>query len=495
MAPPSELYAALDLGSNSFHLLVASFGDGKMRVLDRHKEMVRFAAGLDDQDHLDDATQQRALESLARMAERLRHIPREHIRVVGTNTLRLAGNAADFLQQAEATLGVPINIISGTEEARLVYLGVACDFSPEDRRRLVIDIGGGSTELVIGSHQPILLESLPMGCVSFSRRYFADGVVSEAAFRQAVRAARQELSPYVESFRGRWDEAVGSSGTIRALGRIAANNHWGDDGAITPEALQKMSESLLKVTQVQQLKLNGLPGERLEVFPGGLAILTALLEELEIPRLIPSEYALREGVIHDLAGRFHHHDIRNATITAFQQQYRVDTAQSERIAALAVRWLDQVRDHVRWDYREAADLLRWAAQLHEIGLSVAHGGYHKHGAYILTHADMPGFSRQEQARLSFLVLNHRRKPRKPDTTYGLTPDWLLVSLLRLACIFYRRRQPRAGFEAVTLEPFDQGLTLGIPADGYHGNPLTSADLEDEARLMQAVQFRLVVDVR
>lgn len=492
MPESSDLYAALDLGSNSFHLLIASFSGNKMLVLDRHKDMVRFAAGLDDQDRLDEPTQQRALDSLARMAERLRNIPPEHIRVVGTNTLRSAGNASDFLKKAEDILGVPVNIISGTEEARLVYLGVACDFSPVDRRRLVIDIGGGSTEVVIGRDRPVLLESLSMGCVSFSKRYFPDGAVSEAAFRKAVKAAQQELSPYIKSLHGQWDEAVGSSGTIRTIGRIATANQWGDSGAITPEALQHMACAMTKVKQVSQLRLDGLPGERLEVFPGGLAILTALLQELEIDHLTPSEYALREGVIHDLAGRLHHHDIRNATITFFQRQYQVDAIHAERIASLALHWLHQVRDHIHYDYQEASNLLRWAAQLHEIGLSIAHGGYHKHGAYILSNADMPGFSRQEQARLSFLVLNQRRKPKKPEPTYDLNPDWLLVSLLRLACIFYRRRQLLTLPEGMRVEANARKLTLIIPGDWYRDNPLTAADLEDESQLMQTVGFYLAI---
>lgn len=492
MTTSPDLYAALDLGSNSFHLLIASFSGDKMRVLDRHKEMVRFAAGLDDHNQLDSSTQQRALDSLARMAERLRNIPSERIRVVGTNTLRSASNAAAFLQKAEDILGTPINIISGTEEARLIYLGVACDYSPADRFRLVIDIGGGSTEVVIGRDRPMLLESLSMGCVSFSRRYFPDELITEAVFCKAVKAAQQELSPHVEKLRGQWNEAVGSSGTIRTIGRIATANRWSIDGSITPESLQQMAAALIKAKRIGQLKLEGLPNERAAVFPGGLAILTALLQELEIERLIPSQYALREGVIHDLAGRFRHHDIRNNTIAFFQKQYHVDETHSDRIASLALHWLDQVRDHIHYSYQEAANLLRWAAQLHEIGLSIAHGSFHKHGAYILSHADMPGFSHQEQARLSFLVLNQRRKPKKPDPTYGLKPDWLLVSLLRLACIFYRRRQPRSLPQEIRLEVDMPTITLIIPDDWYQNNPLTAADLEDESPLMDAVGVYLCI---
>lgn len=492
MSVSSDLYAALDLGSNSFHLLIADFSGAKMRIVDRHKEMVRFAAGLDEHDRLDDATQQRALESLSRMAERLHNIPPHHIRVVGTNTLRAASNASTFLQKAEEMLGVPINIISGTEEARLIYLGVACDFSPAYRRRLVIDIGGGSTEIVIGQDRPTLLKSLPMGCVSSSRRYFSQGDISGSAFDKAVARAQQELAPHIDTLNGQWDEAVGSSGTIRAIGKIATLNQWSDDGAITPEALAHMASALLKAKRVGQLKLEGLSSNRTEVFPGGLAILTALMQELGIERLIPSEYALREGVIHDLAGRFQHRDIRISTIAYFQKQYQVDEVHAERIASLALHWHKQVCDDVDHDYQEAANLLRWAAQLHEIGLSIAHGSFHKHGAYILSHADMPGFSRQEQANLSFLVLNQRRKPKQPDPVYGLSPNWLLVSLLRLACIFYRRRQPRPLPEGMQITANTQTLTLTVPEAWYRSNPLSAADLADEIQLMKIVDFELII---
>lgn len=498
MPASSDLYAALDLGSNSFHLLVASFSGGKMQVLDRHKDMVRFAAGLDEQNQLDAATQQRALDSLARIAERLRNIPRERIRVVGTNTLRAASNAADFLRRAESVLGVPINIISGTEEARLIYLGTANDFSPDHRRRLVVDIGGGSTEIVVGTDQPELLQSLPVGCVSFSQRFFPEGAISSNAFHKAVEAAQQELSPHVERLRGQWDEAVGSSGTIRAIARIAAAHQWSDDGAITQDALQRMGHALQQVKRVRQLKLDGLPKERIDVFPGGLAILVAIIQELEIERLMPSQYALREGVIHDLAGRFEHRDTRIATIAYFQKQYQVDQAHAERVATLALHWLEQVREQLDCPYQEASNLLRWAAQLHEIGLSIAHGSFHKHGAYILQNADMPGFSRQEQGRLALLVLNQRRKPKIGDVRNGVLmantqPGWMLVSLLRLACIFYRRRRPRSVPEGMSVSASAQGLRLTVPDSWNRANPLTAADLADEVLMMQTVGFTLTVE--
>ncbi|CAA0081409.1 Exopolyphosphatase [Zhongshania aliphaticivorans] len=486
MALNNDSYAALDLGSNSFHLLIARFHEDKLRVIDRHKDMVRLAAGLDNDGRLSDDAQERALASLAKMADRLRSVPPRQIRIVGTNTLRAATNANDFMAKAEAVLGLPINIISGTEEARLVYLGVANDFAPEKQRRLVIDIGGGSTELVIGTNAPRQLESLPMGCVSFSMRYFADGNICDKAFKKAVNAARQMLSPYVEPFRAQWDEAVGSSGTIRSIGKILAEQQLSEAGYISADGLEKLKNQVLAIENNQNLNIPGLSDDRKEVFIGGLAVLYAIFQELDMQGLHVSAYAIREGIVHDLAGRLHHRDKREDTIKQLIIQYGIDSAQGDHVAELCTRLLPAVSAHLNTPESEAEALLRWAAQLHELGLAIAHGGYHKHGAYILGNADMPGFSRQEQARLSFLVANHRRKPKQPSTvTYGVTADWPLVCVLRLSCILYRRRQPKALPESITLEnPSADELILSIPEDWLSINPLITADLEDEAELLK-----------
>lgn len=486
MAQNSDSYAALDLGSNSFHLVIASFQEDKLRIIDRHKDMVRLAAGLDDDGKLSDDAQQRALESLAKIANRLVDVPPHQIRVVGTNTLRAASNATEFMRKAESILGAPINIISGTEEARLVYLGVANDLSPEQRSRLVIDIGGGSTELVAGNQNPKRLESLPMGCVSFSMRFFPNGEISEKHFKRAVSAARQLIAPYVEQFRGYWEEVIGSSGTIRSVSKILDLQQICDTGHVTRDGMEALRKQLLDAKHVSELTIKGLSDDRRDVFPGGFSVLYALFEEMGFNALHVSGYAVREGILYDLAGRFRHRDKRDETIRQLVAQYGIDQDQGERVAELCQRWLPAVAEHLVTPAEEAEDLLRWAAQLHELGLAIAHGGYHKHGAYILSNADMSGFSRQEQARLSLLVLNHRRKPKPTDTaTYGVVPDWLLVCVLRLACIFYRRRQAITLPNTVTLccTAPDQ-LQLSLPQQWYDANPLTAADLSDEADLLQ-----------
>lgn len=490
---PSEVYAALDLGSNSFHLQIGRFENNKLIVLDAYKDMVRFAAGLNDNDELTAEAQQRALASLQKMAERLRGIPRDHIRIVGTNTLRTATNAAEFLEQAEAILPAPINIISGTEEARLIYLGVASDFSPGAERRLVIDIGGGSTELVVGTQLPKNMESLAIGCVSFSRRFFPNGKLSEHGFKKACKAAAQELSPYITQFQGRWDQAVGASGTIRSIGRILADNNYTEKLPITLQGLHTFRDVLLAHKHSDELNLKGLGDDRKPVIAGGLAILTTLFEELDIKELHTSTYAIREGIIHDLAGRLHHHDTREGTINHLVSQYHVDTRQALRVGDLATRWLSGIQEQILTDAHEAQQLLRWAAALHEIGLAIAHGGYHKHGAYILSNADMPGFSRQEQARLAFLVLNHRRKPKSDSESYTVRPDWCLIALFRLACIFHRRRQQRGIPKDIELRADGKQLLIRAPLAWLDKNPLTRADLEDEQELMKSVGVKLSIE--
>lgn len=488
-----EVYAALDLGSNSFHLLIARFEQRKLIVIDTHKDMVRFAAGLDADNALSEEAINRALDSLSKMAERLRGVPADHIRIVGTNTLRMASNANSFIEQAERILPAPINIISGTEEARLIYLGVANDFSPGDSRRLVVDIGGGSTEVVIGAQKPKLMESLDMGCVSFSRRYFPDGKLSESGFRKARNAAARELSPYIEAFRGQWDEAVGASGSIRTIGRIVRDNGFSESSAITARSLTKLRDALLNFKRCDEVDIKGLSSERQSVLPGGLAILVALFDELDIDQMQTSEYAIREGIIHDLAGRLHHHDTRESTINHMVGQYHVDTAQAQRVCNLALRWLPAINTDLKTDPHEAEYLLRWASALHEIGLAIAHGGYHKHGAYILNNADMPGFSRQEQARLAFLVLNHRRKPKTGEVPASFRPDWLLVALFRLACILHRRRQSRSiPAEVQVFADGKKAITLSAPQSWLDDNPLTRADLEEEQELIALAGVQLNV---
>lgn len=492
----AEVYAALDLGSNSFHLLLARFERGKLVVIDRLKESVRIGAGLQPDGTLSEASANEAIAALGRLGERLRNLPAAQVRVVGTNTLRAAKNRDEFLIRAEAALGVPINVISGVEEARLIYQGVARDFTPGDNTRLVVDIGGGSTEFVLGGAKPQQLESLYMGCVSFSRQFFSDGKLTRSNYDSAVLAARRELQSIASRFSVRnWDEAVGSSGTVRAIERVLDATGLIRHHVITADGLDALAEAVIAAQQVSELQLPGLDDERRPVFAGGLAILHGAFQELGIDAMHVSMYAIREGIIYDLAGQRHRRDTRVETIEHMVEQYRVDRAQARRVGRLALTLLGQVEQQIETDPEQARQLLRWAANLHEIGFSIAHSGYHKHGAYLLANSDMPGFSRQEQGVLSFLVLNHRRKLKAQPSGYGAAPDWKLIAILRLACLLQRRRDAATVPRDLSLRLSGNRLRLRLPAAWLERHPLTREDLLQEKALLASVGLDLVVQSR
>ncbi|MES1981434.1 MAG: exopolyphosphatase [Pseudomonadota bacterium] len=472
------ILAAVDLGSNSFRLQIARVENDQLYMLDSLREPVRLAAGLSAEKKLDQASQQRALACLQRFGERLRSLPREAVRAVGTNSLRVASNAAEFLQQAEAALGFPIEVIAGNEEARLIYLGVAHGMPQADGTRLVIDIGGGSTELIIGHGlRPLKLISLYMGCVSYSLRYFPDGAITKSNLRQAELAARNELQTVAAEFSSKhWDVALGSSGSAYMLSNILEQNGYGS--GITRDGLEQLRARLLQSGNVHGLNLHGLKPDRIPVLPGGFAIMYAAFCELGIEQMQPALGALREGVLYDLLGRFHDMDMRDVTARQFMRRYHVDFRQAERVAQLAVVLAQQF---LSGDAQtEAMRMLGWAAGMHEIGVSVAHNGYHKHTAYILAHADMPGFSRMEQSHLSLLTLAHRGRLEKIRGQLNVPHKLAQVMALRMAALFYRSRSDvalpeiRGHFSGTQ---FQLLLTPGWLAL----NPLTDNALQEDIR--------------
>jgi exopolyphosphatase/guanosine-5'-triphosphate,3'-diphosphate pyrophosphatase len=480
--PQQHILAAVDLGSNSFRLQVARVESEQIYLLDGLREPVRLAAGLTENKLLDKESQQRALACLQRFGERLRGLPREAVRAVGTNSLRVAKNAPEFLPHAEAALGFPIEVIAGREEARLIYLGVAHGLSQADGKRLVMDIGGGSTEFIIGDGlEPIRLESLYMGCVSYSLRYFPDGKVTKGALKQAELAARTEVQTIVNDYRQTgWNVALGSSGSARVLCDILEQNGY-SDGGITRDGLERLRAELIRVGDVRRLELQGLKPDRLPVLPGGFAIMYAALNELGIEQMRPALGALREGVLYDLLGRFHNHDMRDVTVQQFMRRYHVDTRQAERVArlsgGLAQQFIDGQANEV------ALHLLNWAAKLHEIGISVAHSGFHKHTSYILKNADMPGFSKKEQDRLSLLTLAQRGnldKLRGQLFTTFTAEDIALVMALRLATLFYRNR---SDVPLPVMEGRFSGTKFHLALQsGWRAlNPLTDTALQEEAK--------------
>lgn len=480
----SDLYAALDLGSNSFHLLVGRLVGGKIETVDRVKDTVRLAAGLQADRTLSKEAQSRALESLARLSQRIAGIPNSQIRVVGTNTLRVATESAKFRRRAEKLLGQPIEIISGQEEARLIFLGVAKDFAPDRQKRLVIDIGGGSTELIVGKREPQILESLHMGCVSWTQRYFKEGI-TRAAYQKALINAKSILQPHIKQFSNiGFTESIGSSGTIRALGELMPEV-GGNAHQITLSHLQNLAKTWIE--SPKKLTFSAVSESRVSVLPGGLAILQALFESLPIASMHTSEYTMKEGVLYDLAGKTAHHDRRERTVTRMQQMYHVDLEQAGRVFDSAEQLLAQIGLYERDE--QAREYLEWASGLHEIGLAIAHGGHQKFGAWLVQNSDMPGFTRREQATLSFLIQNQRKSIARSTSDYGIREDWMLVVIFRLAVLFNRSRvlvkTPKIGIKLRS-----KSLRVTLPAAWLNEHPLTHFDLEREATYWKSVGIQL-----
>lgn len=490
---PPDVVASVDLGSNSFHMIVCRVQDGQLIVMDRLKEMVRLADGIDKQRKLDIDAQTRALECLTRFGQRISNLPDYAVRAVGTNTLRSAHNAAEFIEEAEERLGHPIEVISGVEEARLIYLGVAQSLASDHSRRLVIDIGGGSTELIIGEDfTTINLESLHMGCVSMSQRFFCDGEISAKAIKRAEIAAQLEIGPVLRLFhRQNWQVALGASGTIRAIDKVVHNAGWADNG-ITLASLDKLIDAMKAAGNIKSLKLDGLDPDRAPVFPGGVMILAAAFRALEIDVMRASDGALREGLIHDLLGRIHHEDVRTKSVQAMAQRYHVDMEQAARVQACARRCLEMASNNWKLDVDEYRQWLDWAAILHEIGLDISHSHYQKHGAYIIENADLAGFSKPEQKFLAYLINMHRRK-FQTKLNKQLPEHWQknaprLAILLRLAVLLNRSRTSNAVEFSLTVKA--KRLDIRFLSNWLDSHPLTQADLEQEASFIKQAGYEL-----
>ena len=494
----SEVMAAIDLGSNSFHMKVARYEAGRLVVVDRMREMVRLAAGLDKTGAIDKVSQERALECLARFGQRIRDMHADTVRVVATNTFRKARKANRFKSRAEEVLGHAIEVVSGREEARLVYSGVAHSSPQRGDRLLVVDIGGGSTELIVGEgFLPRELFSLQMGCVSITRRFFPDGRMTGKRLKKARFAARMELEPVIASLRASsWQEAIGASGTVRAAAEvIAAQGGKNGQSGLTLKGLEELSERIVAVGEIRKLSLPGLDPERAPVFPGGVIILESVFRELDIKTMRVSDGALREGILFDLVGRITHEDARERSIRSLQERYNVDLAQAERVEQTAVALLSSLAENWNLKLKDQELLLRWAARCHETGLAIAHAGYHRHGAYLLENSDLPGFSTFEQARLATLVAMHRKrfheeelKRIRPDRRSAIRK---LAIILRIAVVLHRGRSPESPPRA-TVKAAGRKLRLSFGEDWVDAHPLTVADLEHEARYLEQAGLKLEI---
>ena len=485
----NELVAAVDLGSNSFRMLVAQVvktpSGTQLRPIDTLRESVRLAAGLTDNKLLGNDAYQRGITAIRRFGERIRGFDPANVRAVATNTLRVAKNAPHFIREAEEALGFPIEVIAGVEEARLIYIGAAHEVPAVQGNRLVVDIGGGSTELIIGKgYEPRLMESLYIGCVSHSLRFFPKGNIDSHAFKEAELAARREIQVISESYlKAGWKQVIGSSGTARALAELISENNFngqvdGSDGLITRDGLRAMKKHLLKYEHINQVDLQGLKDDRRSVWPGGLAIMIAVFDELGIESMEVTDAALRIGVLYDLLGRSQHEDMRFVTVEQFMQRYAVDREQAKRVGNLAAEFLAQLPKPEEESRADNIALLQWAANLHEIGLSISHNGYHKHSAYIAGNADMPGFSKNDQARLAALLIGHTGKLGKLANNASFS-DWRMLFCMRLAQVLCRGRSD-VNLPKVKVSEHNGDYLVSLSKDWAKEHPLTEFSLQKEA---------------
>ncbi len=491
---PSSV-AAVDLGSNSFHMIVCKLEKEKLLTVDRLKEMVRLASGLDQNKYLNAKTQNKALECLERFGQRIRNFPPGSVRIVGTNTLRTAKNSQEFIKKAEKALGHPIDIIAGIEEARLIYQGVANSLGSNARSRFVMDIGGGSTEYIIGINDfAHTKESLNMGCVTVSNRFFKQGKISKKSFKKATLYVQQKLEPYQRMFNCKqWEEAIGASGSLRAIHKVVIATQMSNNG-ITRESLDKLVEHILKCKHINELNLPELSEERLPVFLGGVAIIYATFLQLNIEQMTVSDGALREGLVHDLLGRIYDHDIRSKTVETIAEHYLTDKHHSERVTQTVNYILNQLDSSCCTENTKAiTQFMNWAVSLHGIGRNIAHSQYHKHSAYIIENGDFAGFSRQDQVLLSTIVLTHRKKFslahfKKLPTPWNFDAPYLTI-ILRLAILLHRNRHTlEAPVFKISIQPSE--IQLDFANHWLEKAPLTRTDLEKEAKHLDAAGFSL-----
>jgi exopolyphosphatase/guanosine-5'-triphosphate,3'-diphosphate pyrophosphatase len=494
-----NLIAAIDLGSNSFHLVIAKEDLGEVRALEKHGEKVRLAAGLDEHSELTEEAQQRGFDCLRAFASRIAGIPNEKVSILATNALREAVNRKAFIDTAEGILGHPISIISGREEARLIYNGVAHTTADTGGKRLVVDIGGGSTEFIIGAgFTPIVLESLHMGCVSFTQRFFANGQLTEKAFKKAITAAKQEISNIRTHYRAvGWDLTLGASGTVRAIERICSNLSADEHEGIYPQCLTYLKKALIEVGHIDDFDAPQVKANRKPTLAAGLSILIAIFEALGIEHMSYADGALREGALYELIGKTQHEDVQARTVRALQERFHVDLDQIARIKQTALTFWSEIEP--TWGQRKLPEQewLGWAADLHTIGLAIAHSQFHKHGAYILSVADMLGFNRQTQQVLAFLVRAHRRK-FPTDALLELPTNTQLsakhlAAVLRLAVLIHHAQDPTQ-LPNLSISVRKNTITLHFDQAIDQNMPLTYYDFVNEQTYLESAGFELLLDI-
>ncbi|MBT8142196.1 MAG: Ppx/GppA family phosphatase [Gammaproteobacteria bacterium] len=492
---PGDVLAAVDLGSNSFHMIIARYEGERLHIIDKMRESIRLGAGLDEKHNLTEIVMVRALQCLQRFGQRLREFDAQRVRVVGTNTLRRARNSQVFIQQAQQALGQEIEIISGVEEARLIYTGVS-HFAPHYAgQRIVIDIGGGSTEIIYGINDaPQIMESTSVGCVYLSQLYFSDGKISTKRMHKAITHAKREFEPiYLQFTKRGWDHVIGASGTARAAIGLVQDFGWSVNG-MSAESLQQLIDKIVSFGHIDNIDLPDLSNDRAAILPAGLAILIAFFDLFNVKVMRYADGALREGLLYDHWDRLQNRDIRYLTINALKNQYLVDIEQARRVRSSALNFLSQVA--ADWDLEDLRfqRLLHWGAELYEVGLSLSHTQYHKHSQYIVANADMAGFSRGGQEVLAHLVGYHRRRiPDLDSFPPSLDPrsQFYALVLFRLATLLHRSRQQSA-LPEIKLAVSENKMTVTFPEKWLAQRALTESDLEQEQNYLADHMFQLKI---
>jgi len=524
------LFASIDLGSNSFRMMIAKINylptGVQFQTIDTLRDTVRLAGGLNKDNELSEESMTKALAAILRFGDRLRSFNANQVVAVATNTFRVARNAKKFVDEAERLLGFPIDVISGNEEARLIYIGASHIAPMCVGKRLVFDIGGGSTEIIIGDgHEPKLLESLPIGCVSFSQRFFSEGIVDEENFKAAQNAALKEIKGIAPFYRKMgWEQAIGSSGTARAIAELIALNELSGEphdlpveetgGVITRHGLELLKKTLLETKYTEKLNLLGLKADRKPVLPGGLAIMITAFEELGITHMEITEAALLFGSLHHLYdqskneahtkkkgilktlfnafGKLENPDTRYGLIEQLGKRFNIDESQFKRVNQTADFFLDQLPTFKKEDRKNNRKLLAWASYLHEIGLVISRTDYQKHSAYIISNADLPGFSRLDQARLAGLVLGHNGKLNKLPISPGYI-DWHLLFCLRLAHVVSRKREDYA-LPLIKVQQSAKGFKLKISKAWLEKNPFIQFGLSKEAADWKKIDWKYELEL-
>lgn len=496
MAKPREI-AAIDLGSNSFHMVVARVVEQSIQIVSKHKRRVRLAAGLNEQQFLDDAAIERGIDCLAMFAERLQGFKNKNVKVAATFTLRDAKNSHVFLQKAREVFPYPIEVISGAEEARLIYLGVS-HTQAEEGQKLVVDIGGGSTELIIGQQfQIYAANSKPIGCINLGAQFFPDGQFTLKGFVQAQLATELKLKNLAKEYiKLDWKQTVGCSGTIKSI-RDVLIAHGYDDGIITKKRLDNLIDEISKIKEGNTLNLAGLSNDRQPVFAAGIAILCGVFQALNIEKMIFSDAALREGLLYEMENKYHnqHYDVRTRTANSLAERYHIDLIYANRVQQSAAYFYQQAEPQMSAKKTELAGLLNWAALLHEIGLSIAHTSFHKHSAYILQHTDLPGFNQEQQTVLAILTRFHRKALKLADmpdlTLFKSKHIYVLIRALRLACVLNVQRSDTP-LDKIILTVDELCWSLAFPKGWLEKNRLLNANLQVEQDYWQTVGWVLEI---